>query len=269
MAVSNIGADKVQRLRKRSREDSHAALDRLLDAAEHVEDARGDAAGQVHIAADTMWDFGVIASELHVLSSVLFDHFSGQEAPEQVGTAEGWREATANLLRNYVPVPRHAAGHMATALVALNFGEIQELVRAKVTGRRSRAWAISMLQLAGVVHAYFLVGQGFRVAAAFQQVAEAYGYYENGANTVRSWGNRELKNLFGEPYLRCMKGFARNAGQYAHVENAPSSDHLEAFQTWHFAFDLRRSDLRRCGELYRASLNGEEVILPVWLQRVL
>lgn len=262
---------KLNSFLEKEREEAYRSLDRLFEIEAKAYALRGKMSKEN--AASALFYLRDLGRLFPLTVHSLIDPYTPSEKDDDDGDGgvpvNEWRNAVAFLIQNHIPIPKPMARSLATALSALNVGEIQGVVRASVTGKRTRAWAISRLQLAAIVHTYFLVGHGYRVSEALRQVAEAYGYHENGANTLRSWGTRELKRIFGSNYLTYIKKAAREAGAFHRKGSTYDQAHTpENSHVWFLAHVLELDPLKSCAALYKASLQGREVRLPFWLENL-
>ena len=193
-------------------------------------------------------------------------------------TIEDWRKMMHWLIDNEIPLGRKDKMHLCRALLALNDGEVQQVVEPSVTGKRKRAWTLSKFQFLAVIHSHVLRGSGLKAKAARQKVAKAFGYpSEGGDETVRTWETRELKKYFHQDFISIWKEDAKQLGSTGlNFETEDSVDEilLESFikssdlekLPLHFKGGLLRNwSIEKSGQFYKRALKGEEVDLPPFI----
>ena len=259
----------MSKFRQSFRAEAHETLDRLLDAAQRIERER-DRKKKALLAWSCAFDFSSLSSHLSTICYAIEGGFyvpsSDPDNDEDFISIERWRQLVATLISNEIPLNRHMKNDLTAALLALNHGEVQQVLKPSVTFKKKPAWTISRLQLLAFIHVYCLHGQGYTVTHARERVAKAYGYHhEGGHNTIRSWATRDLLTEYDKSYLKWIKEVSAQLG--ALLKSGVDRSKMYTLETPAHALGscMNHFDLETCGALYQKALRGEPIDVPFWL----
>lgn len=195
---------------------------------------------------------GKATADLHRHEAQGSAYFELNSPTERNAQAE--RRMLANLLQlNPGGFPSALASRAAEALRALDFGEVQDLLRAEKLGLDRNAYTRHQLELQALMHVEYFEAKGDKKISAQTTVGQAYG---RSYNTIISWEWR-LRETLGDLEVSRMLSFARNAGINAKAAKADKSNSLfddsdfERFEAWH-----GENALEEHGKQYRAAVAG-------------
>jgi hypothetical protein len=180
--------------------------------------------------------------------------FQGENGVEDVSpdrrTPIGHRTFLSEIIANSGVVPEDFRTYLCRATRALNFGETQELFKAKPRSGPQKQYTNKILRCHAVIHVHYLWGLGEKKGNARRIVGDAYGHPPE---TIRKWEQTEDFSEFDLGKVACL--CANRLGK----RRKQQLDDNEAFYADPAAYDMipycGTDVLERDGKNYRSPVD--------------
>lgn len=262
--------------------DPHDLLDSVLRAVTAIRE-EPDEQGKMDLA----W------GATHQLKALLkhFNTILAYTGPSQFGPdgnatkLEHLRTGIAYLLINGLPISELNSVGLGKAVLALNEGEVHDILTPSVTYKRSAAWSISRIEFLLCIHVWIFRARGWKAIEARKTVADLCPYTgDENHNTIRRWeGKKYLAERFSDEHVAFWKQTAKDLG----AAEYPNDGNIKAVREWWQKKDMQSkknelialrfaasnlespcagddfvSPLEYAAQLYQRALNKEQVMIP-------